>query len=42
MEEAQQPPITTALDIPLDDTSVHVLGSVILHTTVFKDVGLVW
>ena len=34
--------IRTALDVPLTDHEVHVLGPYILHTAVFKDVGLVW
>ena len=35
--------VITALDLPLDDSGVHVVhGTCILHTTVFKDVGLVW
>lgn len=34
--------IITALDIPLSDLGVHVVGACLVHTTVFKDVGLVW
>lgn len=41
-EGNDEPEIKTARDIPLTDTAVHVLGACVLHTAVFKDVGLVW
>ena len=34
--------IVTALDYPLDDLSVRVVGRCVVHTAAFQDVGLVW
>lgn len=34
--------IVTALDYPLDDLSVRVVGRCVVHTAAFRDVGLVW
>ena len=34
--------IQTALDIDLNDSTLHQVGHCLVHTAVFQDIGLVW